>query len=1077
MNSFLDELADQLNLRWAWEKVRREATPGDNWFDQIELAGFELELERNLQSIAAEFRRGRYRLRSLKPLPFPKQPDSAGKPRLRQAFQVAVRDQVAWTAVVNVVGPIVDANMPAWSYGNRLFRSIWVQPDADGVKRRKIGHYRHASGHLYLPFGQSWPVFRRHVYLTTRAMASQAKLPELDERTKEEMDLQEQLAKEQRCPFLVHKYWHGSQPSGRQEWLYWCSIDLEKFYPTIRLSVVQRNIVEQLPTQWQTEASRLLDSMLRFRLNLTEWTNDDLEKMGIRPSARSFRHIPTGLYVAGFLANAGLLNVDRDVAKHLKDYSVAHFRFVDDHIVLAHSFDDLVQWIRKYMTILADSHTGVKVNWEKVEPKELAAFFVVDRGKRKSRPMEAARETAEKASRLDPQFPCPLMTKTLALVSAIARTDFNLLEPTELEALTDQLEHLLLVTLPEEEIPERTRLSFAATRLTRVAECRLASDEVFTGLNCRRHAIEVELKQHGLSKDSRQRLVHELDELKASLSREASRRKIEVNRAFQLIRRVLRERPDRVRLWTRALLMCRLTGVNGLPDLREEIERIRETNPLAAEYLHANMLALLGAQCLIAARMSRNEGLAGWRKDAARDFLDAVGKANYEAPKKTDRWFLRLSWGVFCVGVYCANLVLKDEKALRKGPFTARFANRLLKNGKASLLDGNMGHGPVNWAWWAARMTLRDLASGATDFVKVLGQALRPSRATNAFWRFFPLDVPISVLRAMTLEKYRLADSATLDGWWYDALRERADVIASFTKMGQRGAAGRVSRVLSHGRAGTASLYDWCDHLHRLSEGEGLDPRTSEWTALEIIRQIAALVGEEPTLGPRYLKAARQERDRFPWVHPANFRIPKTWLDKEPLTWRDWQVAMRNEGRTGRILYVSQKDRIVDSRYTPMHAASPLFRSVNPIRGLGILLYGLLKKSFDLPSGWNGPGHADVLIMLPRLLLEDMTCSSWTLGVLQGCLQPRVTENLFLKAAPQDAGHVDDDTLRDPVSFSSAQQVASAVVKCQAVLEEYQLSTLQHKARQLTPVSIRQLTEPEWNKVFGLPMEGGNAHE
>ncbi len=48
--SFLDDVTDQLNLRWAWEKVRRASTPGDVWIDEIELAGFEvqLELSRNL---------------------------------------------------------------------------------------------------------------------------------------------------------------------------------------------------------------------------------------------------------------------------------------------------------------------------------------------------------------------------------------------------------------------------------------------------------------------------------------------------------------------------------------------------------------------------------------------------------------------------------------------------------------------------------------------------------------------------------------------------------------------------------------------------------------------------------------------------------------------------------------------------------------------------------------------------------------------------------------------------------------------------------------------------------------------
>lgn len=109
MSHFVDEMSDQLNLRWAWDKVRREATPGDIWFDEVELAAFDIELEKNLRGIAAELRTGRYRMKAIRPLPFPKHPDKDGNPRVRQAFQVAVRDQVAWTALVNIVGPHVDS--------------------------------------------------------------------------------------------------------------------------------------------------------------------------------------------------------------------------------------------------------------------------------------------------------------------------------------------------------------------------------------------------------------------------------------------------------------------------------------------------------------------------------------------------------------------------------------------------------------------------------------------------------------------------------------------------------------------------------------------------------------------------------------------------------------------------------------------------------------------------------------------------------------------------------------------------------------------------------------------------------
>jgi hypothetical protein len=593
VNDFLKEVTDQLNLRWAWDKVRREATPGDIWFDEVELAGFELELERNLESIAAEFRKGRYHPKPLRPMPFPKHPDKSGNPRVRQVFQVAVRDQVAWTAVVNVVGPHVDSKMPPWSYGNRLYRSIWVEDDKDGVKRRKIGRYRHASGRLFLPFGQSWPVFRRHVYLATQAMTKEGNRPDMDERTSEELAVQKELSSDQRCQFVTSDYWQYRRPEKTEQELYWCSIDLEKFYPTLKLGVIRENIIEQLPLGWKTDSDRLLKSMLNFRLDLRPWTAGELEEMDLGSNQKTFSNIPTGLYVAGFLANAGLLKVDQEVSKLLLTRNVAHFRFVDDHILLAYSLDELTRWVEDYAKLLRSAGTGARINPEKVEPEALAVLFKKLKRGSKEKQLSSLREAAEKACRLDPEFPSPLMTKTLALVSAIARTDFNLLDSGELAALTDQLEHLLLVDLPEEEMPEKTRLSFAATRLTRIAECRIANDEAIVKLSCSRETLEIELARKSLSDDQRQELQREMEGILKKLALERERLERVVNGAFQLLRKVLRERPDRIRLWTRAVLMCRLTGVNGLADLLDDIKRQEEKNILAGEFLRANMLLLL----------------------------------------------------------------------------------------------------------------------------------------------------------------------------------------------------------------------------------------------------------------------------------------------------------------------------------------------------------------------------------------------------------------------------------------------------------------------------------------------------
>lgn len=82
----------------------------------------------------------------------------------------------------------------------------------------------------------------------------------------------------------------------------------------------------------------------------------------------------------------------------------------------------------------------------------------------------------------------------------------------------------------------------------------------------------------------------------------------------------------------------------------------------------------------------------------------------------------------------------------------------------------------------------------------------------------------------------------------------------------------------------------------------------------------------------------------------------------------------------------------------------------------------------------------------------------------------RASENIFLKQK-FNVAYLDDDTLKDPVSFISAREVAKASERCLNILQDYQLSTFGYKARQLTPVSIKQLTQPEWSKEF--PFTGG----
>lgn len=1082
--SFFDDVTDQLNLRWAWEKVRRTSTPGDVWIDEIELAGFEVQLEDSLQSIADEIRKGRFRLRPLRPMSFPKNPNKDGEQQVRQYFNAAVRDQVAWTAVVNVVGPHLDQHMPAWSYGNRLFRSIWVDEE-EGVRRRNIGRYRHSSGRIYLPFGQSWPVFRRHVFLATSAMTSKAEKSspsQMTDEDAEELSLQEQLKAEHRCPFVRKEYWSEREPKAGKDNLYWCSVDLEKFYPSLKLDVIRRNIVERLPAGYKSEAEGLLDSMLRFRLNTDGWASDELEAIGLRPRQREFKSIPTGLFVAGFLANVAMLNVDLEVAERLKKRDIAHFRFVDDHVVLAYSFEDLVNWIDEYLALLEVSETGARVNPNKIEPGELAAYFSSRRKSRKR--LKADTDAAKRACKLNPQFPTPLMTKTLALVSAIARTDFNLLEETELVALTDQLEHMLLVELPETEIPEKTRLSFAATRLMRLAECRLSNNTQLAELACRSEALAAELADNELPLERRE--VLEVASTKAQSELKSHRAELdrEVSRAFSLLRKVLQERPDRVRLWTRAIQMCRQTGVQGLKHILEDISKgerehkAMETT-LAGEYLMGNTLSLLGSEALNAARIACDHEAAEWRRRAAMDFLKDIASAPIKEPATSGRhWFLKTSWEQFCFGLFCADLILKSSRSVEES-FECQLPGEFLRIGEELLRCQSEAEHAVNWAWWAARTSLRELSSRAERWVVEIGRRLPLTSASHAFWRFFPFNVPSDVLSAMREDRTQGKNLSQMAGWWHDALSKQPVSVSSSPHAGKNRDVGRALRNTKFAsNTRFVSLLDWCTEIQATSEKETADPRTGEWTALEIVRQIGILVASNQEFGSAYIFKAVAGRPSPLCLHPANFRVPREWLATKAPTWAEWVSLMRPKGASVQVEIVPEELRLADSRYTPISSPeNTLFESINQVRGLGLLLYGLLRRNFEFPCVWNGPGHRDVLSLLPRLLLQGMTCSSWTLGIMQACLQSRAMENLFFQAKPTLGVQLDDDTLHDPIPLRTPEEVCNVLKRCQAILEKNQLSTINHRARQLTPISIRQLSRPNWGKDFGETPEGGGFDE
>lgn len=465
--SVYDDLLLPENFFYAWKKAKSLTRTDDGYVDIVEVAEFELNLEAQLASIRDEFRQGTYNLAPLRPLPRPKKIDDNNAAISRQYFQVSIRDQVAWIAVVNALGPRLDSLMPPWSYGNRLYRAAWYEDVEDGRHSKlERGPYRHESGHLYRKFQHSWPLFRRHVSLTSRKMVETNTRKSADYDDAENRALE--AARTDKLEYINREYWPSDKrKKGTQ--LFHAGVDLRQFYPNVRRKAVLSGLTSLPDFAFNSQLVALLEAMLDFRIDAEVLPPHLLENVdpSFFPDTRD--GIPTGLFVAGFLSNAAMLPVDRKVNEIINQRrNIAHFRYVDDHVLLAYDFDDICSWIAEYQKILTDHGIGVQINDKKYDPPELGVYLRPSDGISNDKQQDL-RKAAQAETIIDGASPTRLLTKTLAQVSAIAQVDIEVLDDDDLRERLQQLEWLLLADIPEREIRPDTRAAFAAGQIAALA--------------------------------------------------------------------------------------------------------------------------------------------------------------------------------------------------------------------------------------------------------------------------------------------------------------------------------------------------------------------------------------------------------------------------------------------------------------------------------------------------------------------------------------------------------------------------------------------------------------------------------
>lgn len=1057
------------NIYFAWQKVRRMHQGADGYVDHGEYYEFELNLEENLAEIRSKMAEGKYRLNRIRPLPRPKKYQD-GKTFDRQYYYISVRDQVAWMAFVNAIGPLMDEKMEAWSYGNRLYRAAWYESTPDSKSKLEFGPYRHSNGHLYKKFQNSWPLFRRHVSITTRMMALRRRL------RNDEMDESERLAELSALesnliyfsPFFFERQAKKSESSGE---LYHASIDLKQFYPSINTDNLKRILKNEGATS-DPRMERLLDHLLNFKCDMSDVTAFALRDVEPKFLKSKVKGIPTGLYVSGFLSNCAMLEVDRKVQKRLIEKGhIAHFRFVDDHTILSYDFDTLCDWVDWYQNLLESEDVGARVNDEKVDPPSLSDWL-----QRRSRVKLAGAGPEEQASakqikshdaamrdtKIDGRNPTKLMTKTLAQVSAIATTDLDVLDDRDLEDRFKMLEWLLLADIPEREIRPDTRAAFAAGQIAALAPILIQeTDGIVTAI--RREAelkseaalqarvgedynkIDEELQVLGLG------IVEMTKDLKSSEQNH-------LKRCFDLLMQSFRDHPGKARLFFKIHKYMQVTGYNGLIEVGYWISEARAAGNFAwASYYASLSFQILARLCLSSTMKLRSDGILRSDTSAALAHLEAISKidlSSFFAQEISESWFhrtARVEFGVAlrqcaielrdtCYGPTLPNRLQKVAAILLRIPTTASSEEWVATTGRT----------PGVWAHAAEELLQRN--GEPTLAWRGFAEHFSLSAKNDALaMRRYPHNVSPTELKEMLQSGIGNAKSDA--GWLRDVVDGKSSnshgILADLSSTYE--SASGAWRAVQAQPAGYISVKDWTELVSQL---DFFDPRRSEWTALEIAYQMI----EE------YLHFGGNADDaELLYVHPNNVFLPKSWilssdglLNSKVMTWSTWQEAIGSASNSIRI--ISGRAGLSDYRFAEGEESPGGAISERQYSAIGRFILGMVRLDHSSPPIWNIRGNENVHPLTRREWFERVPISSLTLRLIESCLGRRAAETRLMKEKPSFFGNGDgeapNDTEFDPPELSGLEDLWNEIRRARDALKENQISVTLNQPRQLIPFKL-----------------------
>lgn len=1084
--NLIEDITDIDNLYRAWRKVKSIYDFKDAWYDEIEITAFQSNLDYELCEIRKKLLDGTYNVSAIKPILYPKASDNK-ETKSRQFFWIEVKDQVAWMAVINIIGPILDIQMPAWSYAYRIYMPVFYEKD-NGKKIVRYGYYRNSSKITFRKWNQSYLLFKRHIYITSKIMLnykknykklSNLKKDELDEIDGNILDQNNNICDQYHLKYFDEVYWSDKLKNE----VYWITIDLEKFYPSVDTCTIFENYKKFIPTELKSDKlDKLIKKLLCFRVDYSGWSQKELNLINLDISKGIYKAIPTGLFVGGFLANIALMSVDKEVMRKLDEQrNIAHFRFADDHVILSDDFNGLVEWVKWYGNLLNNMVPGIKINSDKIEPKCFADLIKEDNIKYNN---EMERDIslfihAKNMCKMDENNVSPFITKTLTKISIIGHMDSNLLEEDGEKQLISDLEYLLLANIPETEIKKTTRISFAVNKLTQIVSQQDFYDEdtylyykQITMLDQRKDEFEKNLQnlQYGSIKalelnEKLKKLHIQINELQRKLSIKLKENAISENsdfrRTFKLIIQATGQSFDKIRLWWRIVQYCRKSGITNSLDIINSVN-ISLNEGKYSKYTYEFLISFIFnifsqelVNCYIILKNNKDDDRLRYRTSS---FLQGI----------LDDGFLNKILNSINSSKYYYEISLKLFKFTLSSIIFMLYKEKLINNIDDSIYRGMTSkYNMVNWnsiqeevidnelfdkmVWWLLVKVNKDSPNGDKSiFYKYITlEKLRKNIEINKYRKAILLanlkELPSELLRKIITTKNRV-DLEELSGLVFDAV-SKDNFINGKELNYKKDVFMKVSNIVKERREKYISLIEWCQWASKRYDNEQyyLDIRLSEWSCLEIIRQIAWQIQ----------KKVDSDDKSYYKIHPNNFLVSEKWYSEDKQSWDKWlEITDINS------IIIRKKDSLInDYRYLPVQL-NEIDHEVNEssaIFGLGILLIGLLTRNLELPTCWNIRGLQRFYIDRIKKKLLDISVSSKTLAIIEACFSDRNRETKKLRNIQYKECFYDDTTY-DPPEIFKLVDLIKYIKESQNILEFYQISVQDNQPRQLVPISLEQLT-------------------